>query len=94
MSLENQLLEAKSAQLRHEKAAAVAAAATAKLEGQLAKLSARAWESSAELSALTAERRILKARLMQVCVLREGGQGSSWPTVSLSYCGLCAALLS
>jgi chromosome segregation ATPase len=65
VSLENQLLEAKSSQLRHEKQAAAAAAATAKLEAQLAKLSQRGDESSAELAALTSERRIFKARLMQ-----------------------------
>jgi hypothetical protein len=65
VSLENQLLEAKSSQLRHEKQAAAAAAATAKLEAQLAKLTQHGDESSAELAALTSERRILKARLMQ-----------------------------
>lgn len=74
MSLENQLLESKSSQLKQEKAAAAAAAAAAKLEAQLAKLSQRKDESSAELSALTAERRILKARLMQAeARLRAGG---------------------
>lgn len=65
VSLENQLLDAKSSQLRHEKQAGAAAAATAKLEAQLAKLSQHGDESSAELAALTSERRILKARLMQ-----------------------------
>jgi hypothetical protein len=65
VGLENQLLEAKSSQLRADKAAAAAAAATAKLEAQLAKLTQRSDESSAELAGLTSERRILKARLMQ-----------------------------
>jgi multidrug efflux pump subunit AcrA (membrane-fusion protein) len=65
VGLENQLLEAKSSQLRADKAAAAAAAAAAKLEAQLAKLTQRSDESSAELAGLTSERRILKARLMQ-----------------------------
>lgn len=74
VALENQLLEVKSSQLRHEKQAAAAAAAAAKLEAQLAKLTSVRDESSAELSALTAERRILKARLMQAeARMRAGG---------------------
>jgi hypothetical protein len=65
VSLENQLLAAKSAQLRQDKTAAAATAAAAKLEAQLSKLTQCRDESSAELAALTSERRILKARLMQ-----------------------------
>ncbi|WIA10782.1 hypothetical protein OEZ85_010951 [Tetradesmus obliquus] len=65
VSLENQLLEAKSAQLRAQKEASAATSAAAKLEERASQLSAAAGKATAELSGLQAERRILKARLMQ-----------------------------
>jgi hypothetical protein len=65
VSLENQLLEAKSAQLRAQKEASSATSAAAKLEERASQLSASAGKAAAELSGLQAERRILKARLMQ-----------------------------
>lgn len=66
MSLENQLLELKSSSLRNEKESRDAAAAVARLEAQLALLGSSAGEQGQELQELQAERRILKARLMQV----------------------------
>lgn len=66
--------------MRQEKAAATAAAAATKLEAQLAKVAARSNESGAELAALTAERRILKARLMQ----------ASESVLSVRYLGVAA----
>lgn len=72
VSLENQLLELKSSTLRLEKESRDASAAAARLEGQLAHLGSSAGQQGQELQGLQAERRILKARLMQVW-----GDGSS-----------------
>jgi hypothetical protein len=66
VALDNQLLEVKSAALRLERDAASAAAVSSRLEQQLAALSSTAAQQGAELTALQAERRVLKARLMQV----------------------------
>eukprot|EP00775_Hariotina_reticulata_P012770 gene12770-12898_t len=65
VALDNQLLEVKSVALRLERDAALAASASRRLEQQLAELRSRAAQQGAELTALQAERRILKARLMQ-----------------------------
>jgi hypothetical protein len=65
VSLENQLLEARSSQLRAQKEASAATSAAARLEERASQASASAGKANAELSGLQAERRILKARLMQ-----------------------------
>lgn len=66
VGLENQLLEFKSSTLRVEKEAKEASAAVIRLEGQLAQLGSSAGKQDQELQGLQSERRILKARLMQV----------------------------
>lgn len=66
VALENQLLELKSTNLRMERECTDASAAVSKLEAQLSRLGSSAGQQGQELQQLQTERRILKARLMQV----------------------------